>query len=266
MISPADGSDVIRWGQERARAGPWQGDPHVAYLVPLPGGPAPSVGFVSWAMDQLSARGFSRVVTNALSPMEQVAFLGAGFEVQERLHLLSHDLRHLSQARSSKGADADRAVCEGHRRARPDDHGAVLELDARAFPRFWHLDQRGLEDAVRATPRTRFRVVTRGGAVIAYALTGRTRRRGFLQRLAVDPAHQRQGLGGALVIDALRWLRLWGSERAAVNTPTGNQAALSLYQGLGFRCEPRGLSVLTAGLQSGSRSRPWAEGRERSDR
>ncbi len=275
MISRAEDSDVIRWGREQARAGPWQGDLRVAYLVPLPDGPTPSVGFVRWAMAELSARGFSRVVTNALSPMEQMAFLGAGFEVQERLHLLGHDLRHLPGAlpgarRSMGQGTASRAgvhtVPASHRRARSGDHRAVLELDGRAFPTFWHLDQRGLDDAIRATSHTRFRVITSGDVVIAYALTGRARWRGFLQRLAVDPAHRRRGLGRVLVLDALRWLRRWGTERAVVNTPTGNRAALALYEGLGFRREPRGLSVLTAGLQSGLRARPWAERREGSDR
>ncbi|HSH58760.1 MAG TPA: GNAT family N-acetyltransferase, partial [Acidimicrobiales bacterium] len=202
MISRADHSDVICWGQEQARAGPWQGDLRVAYLIPLPG-PALSLGFVHWAMSELSARGFSRVVTSALSPMEQVAFLGAGFEVQERLHLLAHDLRRLPPTRpANAGGTHHPPVPVVHRRARPADHPAVLDLDARAFPAFWHLDQRGLGDAVQATPRTRFRVVTSGEGVIAYALTGRVRRRGFLQRLAVDPAHWRQGLGRALALDA----------------------------------------------------------------
>lgn len=265
MISRADDSDVIRWGREQARAGPWQGKAHVAYLMPLPG-PAPSLGFVRWAMAELSARGYSRVVTNALSPMEQVAFLGAGFEVQERLHLLGHDLRHLPRTRPARSGATHGPAPAGHRRARPADHRAVLDVDARAFPPFWHLDQRGLEEAMRATPSTRFRVVTSGEAVIAYALTGRARRRGFIQRLAVDPAHWRRGLGGVLVLDALRWLRRWGAERAAVNTPTGNQAAVALYESLGFRCEPLGLSVLSAGLESGMRSSPWAGRREGSDR
>jgi ribosomal protein S18 acetylase RimI-like enzyme len=217
-------------------------------------------------MAELSARGFSRVVTNALSPIEQVAFLAAGFEVQERLHLLGHDLRLLASARASKREGHDGAVPGGHRRAHSADHRAVLDLDARAFPTFWHLDQRGLDDAVRATPRTRFRVITSGDSVIAYALTGRARRRGFLQRLAVDPAHRRQGLGRVLVLDALRWLRRWRTERTAVNTPTGNLAALALYESLGFRREPRGLSVLAAPLESGRRTRPWADRREGSDR
>lgn len=254
MISRVDDSDVIRWGQEQARAGPWQGDERVAYLVPPATGRGVSAGFVRWAMAELSARGFSRVVTNALPPAEQVAFLGAGFEVQERLHLLAHDLRHTPESSWPR----QRAV--RHRRAGQEDYGPVLEVDGRAFPPFWRLDGRGLDEALRATPRTRFRVVTSGSEVVAYALTGRARRRGFLQRLAVDPAHRREGLGRELVVDALGWLRRRGVVRVVVNTPTGNEAAVALYESLGFRREPPGLAVLSAGLGVGIGARPW-EGR-----
>jgi ribosomal protein S18 acetylase RimI-like enzyme len=237
MISA--GTDVIGWGGERARAGPWQGDRRVAYLMPLPTGPTPSVGFVRWALDELAGRGFSRVVTNALPAAEQGAFLGAGFEVHEQLHLLGHDLCHIPPARPVE-----------HRRARAPDRAAVLDVDGRAFPVFWRLDERGLGEALAATPRTRFRVAPHGGAVVAYALTGRAGRRGFVQRLAVHPQHRRQGLARALVVDALLWLRRRRAARAVVNTPARNVAALALYESLGFRREPSGLCVLAAALEA----------------
>lgn len=264
MISRVEDTDVIRWEREQVRAGPWQGDSRVAYLVPLCGGPTLSVAFVRGAMAELGARGFSRVVTNALAPADQVAFFGAGFEVQERLHLLSHDLQALPEVRAP-GVRAPGEAVTGHRRARPSEHAAVLGLDARAFPPFWRLDGPGLADALAATPRNRFRVVTQGGDMVAYALTGRAGRRGFLQRLAVEPERRRQGLGRELVLDALRWLRRRRVERVVVNTPTGNEAALALYQSLGFRREQRGLSVLGARLGTVTESRPWAGGREQAN-
>lgn len=239
-------ADVIRWGNEQARTGPWQEDRRIAYLVPLPDGSAPSMGFVRWAMGELAGRGFSGVVTNALPTDEQVAFLGAGFEVRERLHLLAHDLRRVPPA-----PPADLL------RARASDHPAVLEVDARAFPPFWRLDRRSLDETVRATPQVRFRVAVQDGAVVGYAVTGRAGRRGFLQRLAVHPVHRRRGLGRALAVDGLRWLRRWRVTRAVVNTPADNHAALALYDSLGFEREPRGLAVLGAGLDGDGQEWRW---------
>lgn len=230
--------DVIRWGRERVRTGPWRGDHEVAYLSPLPDAPVPSAVFVRRCLDQLAERGFQRVITSALSPAEQAGFLGAGFEVHEHLHLLGHDLRHIPRADTS-----------ALRRAGADDHPAVLAVDARAFPSFWRIDEASLDEALHATPNSRFRVGTGPDGITGYAVTGRAGRRGFLQRLAVDPDSQRRGLGRALCVDALRWLRRWRADEAVVNTQMGNEAALALYESLGFRREAAGLSVLSAALE-----------------
>jgi ribosomal protein S18 acetylase RimI-like enzyme len=229
--------DVIKWGSERARAGPWRGDREVAYLSPLADAPVPSAAFVRRCLDQLAARGYCRVVTGALSPAESSGFLAAGFEISEQLHLLAHDLIRIP--------DAPSAV--PFRRAGRLDQAAVLEVDHRAFRPFWQLDRGGLTDAVRATPQARFRVAD-NGMVIGYAITGRAARRGYLQRLAVDPEHGGRGLGGALVVDGLRWLKRWRVEQAVVNTQLDNGRALDLYERLGFRRQPLGLSVLSAGI------------------
>lgn len=219
------------------RTGPWRGQLEIACLSPLPDGPPPSATFVHHCLDQLAARGFSRVVTTALSVPEQAGFLGAGFGVEEDLHLLVHDLQWLPPAPPAS-----------LRRASQTDRPAVLEVDNRSFAPFWRIDDDGLTDAIAATPRTRFRVASGETGVIAYAVSGRAGRRGFLQRLAVEPGHQREGLGRALALDALFWLRRWRVERAVVNTQLDNVAALSLYEGLGFRREQTCLSVLSRGI------------------
>lgn len=231
------GTDILRSGRESLRTGPWRGDAEVACLSPLPNTPAPSSPFVRQCLEQLSARGFTKVVTTALSEPEQVGFLDAGFCIEENLHLLVHDLRRLPAA---VGAPLRRA---GH-----SDRRSVLQVDAQAFPPFWRIDEQGLSDALAATPRNRFRVASGETGVNAYAITGRAGRRGFLQRLAVHPEHQRTGLGRALATDALHWLRRWRVDRAVVNTQLDNIGALRLYESLGFRREGTCLSVLSRGL------------------
>ena len=238
---------MIKWGPERARAGPWRGDQAVAYLTPLADAPVPSAAFVRRCLDTLAERGYHRVVTGALSPTESRGFLEAGFEVSERLHLLSHDLRVIPTTAPSM-----------HRRAGWRDDPDVLAVDHLAFPDFWQLDAAGLREALRATPRSRYRVVERSPApgvrtsehsgLVGYAITGRSGRRGYVQRLAVHPDCRGAGLGAALVIDGLRWLRRWRVRQAIVNTQFDNGRALALYEHLGFTRQPLGLSVLTAGL------------------
>jgi ribosomal protein S18 acetylase RimI-like enzyme len=237
----AYGMDVICWGNERARARPWRGQRHVVQLAPFRPNLPLSVGFVRRAMDELSSQGFTRVFTNALAPHDQAGFLRAGFEPSQRLHLLHlnlDDLRgRLPRAERRRLGTAGAA-----------DRGPVLRVDDEAFDPFWRLGPTGLDETLAATPRSRFRLGYAEGEVVAYAVTGRSGRQGFLQRMAVRPSHQRRGLGRALVSDGLGWLRRWRVADVTVNTPTDNHPALALYEGLGFRRQPECLSVLAAEL------------------
>ena len=229
-------AEVLQWGWERARAGPWRGDGRIAYLAPLAPAGAPSVDFLHHCLETLAARGFEEVVTSALAPAEQVGFKAVGFDVYERLHLLSHNLEDVPRAPEPSVP---------LRRGRSADWPAVLEVDAGSFAPFWRLDNEGLREAIEATPVSRFRVAApRRGPFLAYAVTGLSGNQGYLQRLAVHPDHRRRGLGRALGIDGLRWLKRRGMTEAVVNTQLGNDAALRLYLSLGFREEPIQLSVL----------------------
>lgn len=231
-------SAVLEWGLERVRVGRWRSDSPVAILSPAGDGAPPSASFLQQCLTKLAQDGYTSVVTAALSRAEQAPYLAAGFREQERLRLLSHDLARVPP------------VTEGPlRRALEGDRGAVLAVDAASFSPFWQLDESSLEEAVEATPSTRFRVaVDQAGRVVGYAIAGRTQRRGYLQRLAVHPSCQGRGLGSSLVADGLGWMRRRGVERAVVNTQLQNEAARRLYLRLGFREEPEGLAVLRQDL------------------
>ena len=193
----------------------------------------PSAALVREACEVLARRGFREVLTAALAPAERGGFLSAGFEVRDSLHLLAHDLTDIP--------DAPRVHL---RRGRRRDKAEALAVDHRAFPAFWRLDEGGLREALTATPSARFRVATVDRRVVGYAVTGRAGHRGYLQRLAVDPAVQGRGIGRALVADCLRWLHGRGVTSAVVNTQVENERALQLYVGMGFRLQPTGLEVL----------------------
>ncbi|MCB0962864.1 MAG: GNAT family N-acetyltransferase [Acidimicrobiales bacterium] len=228
-----------RWWGARARlqVSAWRGRDDTVVMTPVPDRPAPGVSDIERELDQLAARGVTRVLTGALHHGELTPFVQAGFAERERLHLLRHDLEHLPEP----------AAAVRHRRAWRRDQAAVLDIDARAFDEFWTLDRAGLADALAATPLSRFRVAT-DRVVTGYAITGRAGRRGYLQRLAVDPDRQRAGVGVALVADSLRWLRRGGASAAVVNTQVGNDGALALYLRTGFVPEPHGLTVLSHGM------------------
>jgi GNAT superfamily N-acetyltransferase len=231
--------DLLRWGGDRLRVGPWRGDAQIAYIAPLGDGSAPALDAIRRSCEVLAARGFTSVVTAALGPREALGFVHAGFEVREHLHLLAHDLLHVP-------APTPGAV--PLRRGRRADRPAALRVDALAFEPFWRLDDEGLEEALTATPSSRFRICELEGAVAGYVVSGRASRRGFVQRLGVDPARQRHGIGAELVLDSLRWMHRRGVDRAVVNTQERNTGALALYEHLGFRRQPGGLSVLHAPL------------------
>jgi ribosomal protein S18 acetylase RimI-like enzyme len=232
------GLHTILLGDERMRVGPWRGDATTAHVVPLPDSRRVTVSGVRRCVDRLQAEGYRRALTAALGHEEQRPFLDAGFTVHERLHLLGHDLTDLP---STPPASL--------RRVRSADRPAVLAVDEAAFPPFWRLDVAAIDDAAAATPQSRFRVALDASrVVVGYAITGRAGIRGYLQRLAVDPDAQGDGIGTALVVDGLRWLRRRGAREALVNTQTGNARAVALYEHLGFRHRQHGLAVLAIEL------------------
>lgn len=245
--------DEVRRGAERLRLGPWRGggsggEGRVALVAP--GGPnPPGEALVREACAVLARRGYREALTGALAPPEQDGFLAAGFEVRDNLHLLAHDLRDVPVMPEIEPAQL--------RRGRRADRAAALTVDHAAFPPFWRLDDAGLVEAMTATPSARFRIATveqRGRRhLVGYAVTGRAGDRGYLQRLAVHPGAGGRGIGRALVVDCLEWLRQRGAREVFVNTQTANDRALALYRGVGFRMQPTGLAVLGRDLRAGAR-------------
>lgn len=179
-------------------------------------------------------------MTPAIAHRDAQPFLEAGFTLKERLHLLSHTL-----SPTDSYTLENRPSTISVRPARRWHEKEVLALDNQAFDSFWSFNRPALQEALRATPTTRYRVAVRDSQIVGYAVTGQATNRGYLQRLAVDPALQGQRIGTILIYDALRWLQQRGTSRVFVNTQETNTRAFGLYRHLGFSQEKHGLVVLS---------------------
>ncbi len=187
---------------------------------------------------ELAALGYTRVRTSAVAGNVLPRLEAAGFGMMQELVLLEHtDIARAAAAVIGDTAATVRLPPVQRRGRQPDRRG---RLRPRVGPR-----------PGRAARGARPRHATAPGAgepLAGYAITGRDGRQGFLQRLAVHPDAQRQGLGLALVADSLAWMARWRVERVLVNTPTDNEAALRLYEHVGYRQLPEPLCVYERGL------------------
>ena len=61
--------------------------------------------------------------------------------------------------------------------------------------------------------------------------------RGWINYLAVDPAHQRRGLGRAIMAEAERRLRACACPKINLQVRAGNTGVIEFYRELGFAVE-----------------------------
>ena len=187
----------------------------------------PSLGDIRQWTERVQALGYSAVRTNALNRAIGRQMECAGYTVMQELVLLEHT----SPRRAAAAGGRDARIATRH--LGTDQVAAVSDVDIAAFGTEWGLAEAAVGDVCSATPRHRLRGA--GEPLAAFAVSGRDGRQGFLQRLSVAPDRQRQGLGRALVLDSLEWMTRWRVQRVLVNTAADNEAALALYQGVGFR-------------------------------
>jgi len=205
----------------------WPNDPTVAQLIFLDHHLVPEAEVIGAAVEHARGTGARSIRTSALFPHAAEALAEAGFRPIDRLALLRLDLD-------------DRVIAELGRpvhRIRNLPlwmHSRAAAVDQAAFGPMWGNDASGLRDVRRATPAHRARMAIVDRRLAAFALSGAAADSGYLQRIAVAPERRRRGLARDLVIDALRWMNAQGRTRCLVNTGEANDAALALYERIGF--------------------------------
>jgi ribosomal protein S18 acetylase RimI-like enzyme len=211
------------------------------------------------AVDALRQAGHQGPITTpAMSTTEIDSFVSAGFVVTTELSLLRYELHHFrpptgeSIPAGIKIATLPRWRTAG--RTRREWLHEALRVDQAAFPTYEHFDALSIDEALHATPHTWVRFAYRrdldhpsGIDIVGYAISGRAGRRSYLQRLAVEPSHNNNGIGSLLCSDAMSWAHARRATVLAVNTRIDNHRALRLYRRLGFELVPGGLVVLTLG-------------------
>lgn len=84
-------------------------------------------------------------------------------------------------------------------------------------------------------PRQAWRVARRGDALVGFAHALRDETGCKLDKLYVDPASQRRGIGGALLQAVEGWARRQQARRLWLQVNRGNAQAIRAYEKYGFR-------------------------------
>ncbi len=120
---------------------------------------------------------------------------------------------------------------------READEAAVILLWERCeLTRPWNDPRRDIRRKLAVRPDL-FLVGAIRGEVVGSVMVGYDGRRGWINYLAVDPDHRKQGLGRALMVEAeLRLLRE-GCPKINLQVRANNPEVVAFYQRLGYAVE-----------------------------
>lgn len=226
------GAISLRKGWAKAVARPWNDVVDDATLRIVRGGS----GFIEACTTRLYDIGAPAVLSSPLAPSARRPWEGAGFVDYLDLALMRLSLD-------------DPISAPSHLVIRWDDFDLdrMLEIDRRAFPEFWRFDRAGLLESTQATSTANVFAIRDGDVgITGYAVVGYGSAISYLQRVAVDPEWQGQGMGRSLIRAAARSAQRQGSKAMLLNTQFDNEPAMSLYEVEGYVQLPESLAVLKA--------------------
>lgn len=117
---------------------------------------------------------------------------------------------------------------------RPEDVEAVIALWKRCdLVRAWNDPHKDIQRKLLVRPDL-FLVGRVDDHIVASVMAGYEGHRGWLNYLAVDPAHQRRGHARAIVAEAERLLRAAGCPKINLQVRDSNHRAIEFYRKLGY--------------------------------
>jgi ribosomal protein S18 acetylase RimI-like enzyme len=227
------GRITLRRGWARAEARPWNDDEPQASLRLLRG----AASFLQACSDHLLKLGPAGVISPPLPESAQRAWSQAGYKPFVNLALMRKSLDDAPGAPNHLVVEQPGA-----------DLSELLAIDQAAFAPFWRFNRGALEEAIDATSRsTTLIILGSDGKPIAYAVVGFGSAIAYLQRVAVQPEWQGQGMGRSLVRVVARKSRSAGAKVLLLNTQIDNRSAIRLYEDEGFVQLPEPLTLLQYG-------------------
>lgn len=120
-----------------------------------------------------------------------------------------------------------------------EDVEAVIALWQRCgLTRPWN-DPRADIAFARANGHSTVLVGLRGGTIVTSAMTGHDGHRGAVYYVSVDPGHQGNGFGRAIMAAAEDWLRNQGVWKLNLMVRADNTPVVACYEALGYETEER---------------------------
>jgi len=117
---------------------------------------------------------------------------------------------------------------------RVDDEPAVVALwEQCGLTRAWNDPRKDIARKLTVQPEL-FLVGELDGKIVATLMAGYEGHRGWVNYLAVAPAHRRQGFGRVLMQEAEERLLALGCPKVNIQVRISNDEALSFYRGIGY--------------------------------
>ena len=114
-----------------------------------------------------------------------------------------------------------------------DEEQVVALWHACGLTRPWNDPHKDIARKLKVNPEL-FLVGEQDGRVIASAMAGYEGHRGWVNYLAVDPAHRRCGHGARLMREVERLLEAAGCPKVNLQVRAGNGEVLAFYRALGY--------------------------------